>query len=105
MAKNQIGTCVCPDCSFPDAEVALDKKGNPYRVCVLGECDGAQHFTHGKPGRVKNLLTKTKALPGKDLHEIAAKFGVKLPGPAPAADPRPAGDPAPAVKKSGITLF
>jgi len=78
----------CPDCGYADAEVALDKSGNPYRVCVLGECDGAQHFTHGKPGRVKNLLAKTRPLDGTDFAAIAKKFNVALPGPA--ASPAPA---------------
>lgn len=117
MAKKLIGLTDCPDCGHKAAEVGLDKKDNPYRVCILGECDGAQHFTHGKPGRVKNLLAKTRAIAGVDLAAIAKRFNVTLPAssspaPAPAASSpasssSPAPDPAaaPAKKKSSLTIF
>jgi len=105
-----IGHATCPDCGHPDAEVALDKSGNPYRVCILGECDGSQHFTHGKPARVKNLLAKTRPVEGVDLAAIAKKFNVTLPGssspdparpPAAPSSPKPA---APAPKRSGLLI-
>jgi hypothetical protein len=102
MAKNLIGHTKCPDCGHNDAEVALDKKGNPYRVCLLGECDGAQFFTHGKPGRVKNLLAKTRPVAGVELVALAKKFNVELPAPssAPAKDA-----PAEPVKKKAELFF
>jgi hypothetical protein len=81
MAKKLIGHSVCPECSFPDAEIGEDKNGNPYRHCP--DCN-AQYFTRGDPARVANLR--------KLMRPVKAD-----PAPAPKKNP----DPAP-VKKRGV---
>lgn len=100
MAKNLIGHMSCPECGHDGAEVGLDKSGHPYRVCILGECEGAQHFTHGKPGRVKNLLKRTRFVAGFDSASLAKKYGIELPAPAPAPQPGAGGGDDPARSES-----
>jgi hypothetical protein len=55
-----IGHTDCPECFFPNAEVRLDRRGNPYRVCSC--CDPPTlYFTQGAPKKVARLLSKTRS--------------------------------------------
>ena len=78
-----IGNVACPFshvCGNDQAEVKRDKSGNPYVFCVL--CDPpSQHFSFGKPQRIKALGLE------------------KFAGGAPAPEVKPAPEPA---KKRGL---
>ncbi len=103
MAKNLIGHTDCPHCGDKNAEVGLDKKGNPYSYCMSATCEGLQLFTHGKAGRAKTLLKRTRFVAGYDAAALCKKFGVEL-----QAAPAPTGDepaPKPAAKPGGFGFF
>jgi hypothetical protein len=79
MAKTIIGHIACPECEFADAEVGVDKNGNPYRYCP--ECN-AQYFTRGDARRAANLKSKMRPIAPVG-GEGAGAAGANPPSPAP----------------------
>lgn len=90
-----VGHQQCPEhpAKPVQAEIKLDKAGNPYRWCPF--CN-AQYFTRGDDLRVHNLYALMVALPPE-----AAPVPAVEPKPAPAA---PATEPAPVKKRTGFAL-
>ncbi|MBL8433673.1 MAG: hypothetical protein JNL99_01935 [Zoogloea sp.] len=90
MAKvSPIGHMQCPECGFPDAEIKLDKNGNPYRYCT--DCS-AQYMTHGRPHKVANLKARMRPVAEAVEGAVAVMAGE---APALPAD----GQPAPAKRR------
>ena len=110
---NSIGSCVCPSCGQPGAQVGLTKGGAPYTHCDSEECEGTKFWTHGPggkaiKGKARKVLVALRSgtlKEGVDIEAIAKACGVELPA-APASKPAPKGDdkPAPAAKSGAFLL-